>query len=304
MREYFIWLLKLITLFVLFAVAIPVLIGVAVSISSQGGPEMIVSEGNTVAVVELTGVIDSSKEILEELHKHIKNDKVKGIVLRIDSPGGAVAPSQDIFSSVRKLKDVKPIVASMGSVAASGGLYAALGASKVYAQPGTLTGSIGVILELPNLTKVAENFGVEMITIKSGKLKDVGNMFRAMTDEERAFLEATASSAHQDFIQAVVEGRALPKDDVLNFADGRVILGSEAKRLKLIDEFGDVYDAARAVFDLLGTPLKAGEVPKLKYKRDKYERIFELLEESLRIFTPATLRAAVVRPIDVRYQLY
>lgn len=278
MKEYFIWLLKLLTLVVIFCVVVPLLL-IAISSATEevvaGG---VSSDKNLVAVVELKDIISSSKDVLEELYKQSKNDKVKGIVLRIDSPGGAVGPSQDIYAAVRRLKQQKPIVVSMGTVAASGGLYAALGGSKIYCQPGTITGSIGVILQIPNLRKISEYIGFNMVTIKSGELKDVGNTFRDMTDKERDFLQGTVQAAHEEFIKAVAEGRSIPIEKVRSFADGRIILGAQARELKLVDDYGDIYDAARAVFDILGTPLKADELPKLHYPSEKFGQLKKILE--------------------------
>lgn len=292
MKEYFVWLAKLLTLIVIFLFFVPILLIGAVAVTgSMVSQDGIATGSKAVAVVELSGTIMDAGEVLDELYRQAKNPKVKGTVLRIDSPGGAVAPSQEIYSAVKALNSRsprKPIVASMGSVAASGGFYSALGAEKIFAQAGTMTGSIGVVLQIPNFSKVASSIGVDMVTIKSGKLKDVGNMFRAMTDEERTFLEGTANTVHQDFVKAVAEGRKKSIKEVLEFADGRVILGSQAKDLGLIDEFGDVYDAARAVFDVLGEPLAPNEIPHLHYPQHKFRELKHILAESrsiLRLFS-------------------
>ena len=299
MKEYFVWLFKLLTLLVIFVVIVPLLIVSVTPLFDQESPELSGAPGKkTVAVIELAGMITSSKDVLEALYKQIKNERIQGIVLRVDSPGGAVGPSQDMYAAVRKLKKEKPIVASMGAIAASGGLYASLGASKVYAQPGTVTGSIGVILQLPNFRKVTDLIGVEMITIKSGQFKDVGNSFREMSEEERQFLQQHISAAHADFIQAVVDGRSIPRERVVSFADGRVLLGSQAKELGLVDEFGDVYDAARGVYDVLGTPLKEGEYPELYYPTSKYAQVKKLLEGASR------LSGLFSKRVELRYEMY
>lgn len=283
MREYLIWLSKILTGAVVLFFLAPLLL---ISAGSMGGESVEVAVGNdknSVAVIEVKGPITDSKEIVRELYRQAGNDKIKGIVLRVDSPGGAVGPSQEIYSAVQSLKTRKPIVASMGAVAASGGLYVALGASKIYAQPGTLTGSIGVLLQIPNFSKVASTVGVEMVTLKSGKLKDAGNAFRPMTDEERAFLQSTISAAYQEFVNAVSEGRGIERAAVLGFADGRVLLGSQARDLRLVDEFGDIYDAARAIFDLRGESLKEGEIPRLVYSFDRFEKFREVFESASHI---------------------
>lgn len=293
LKEYILWLAKIVTLVILFFFFIPVLIGAAFVASETALEESPLGGKNLVAVVELKGEIESSKQILSHLYKFAADDKIKGIVLRVDSPGGAVAPSQDIYRAVKHLKARKPIVASMGSLAASGGLYASLGASKVYAEPGTLTGSIGVVMQVPNVTKIADRFGLDMITIKSGKLKDVGNSFRAMTDEERRFLEEHLAKVHGQFVDAVIEGRALDPAKVREFADGRVIIGADAKSLGLVDDFGSLHDAARAVFDLLGEPLPEGEEAKLIYWRDPFQEFRQMIEAASRLPELLSPRAAV-----------
>ena len=291
-KNYFLWLFKFITVIIVILFVIPVIIagiGAAVGSDAKVG-------GNRVAVVELSGAIYESKDTLDQLYAQVNSKSIDGVVLRIDSPGGAVGPSQEIYETVKKLKKRKPIVVSMGSVAASGGLYSALGASKIFAQPGTLTGSIGVIMELPNVKGVAEKVGFSMNTIKSGALKDTGNMFRDMSEAEKEYLEKVAGQTHLDFIRAVMEGRSLNLDQVKSFADGRVIIGREAKELGLVDEMGDVYDAAREIYKLLGKPLADDADPKLYYPQDKF-RDFQLMLEGAK----SLIRGANLTP-SMRYQ--
>ncbi|MDC0357603.1 signal peptide peptidase SppA [Oligoflexia bacterium] len=279
MKEYFVWLAKLVTFLLVLLVFVPLLFGAIVAATKLDSLQMMEDDGKKkVAVLELTGIIQSSKDILKNLHKHLADDTVAGVVLRVDTPGGAVGPSQEIFSAVKALKAKKPIVASMGTVAASGGLYAALGASKVFCQPGTLTGSIGVILQVPNVSKIVSKYGFDMVTIKSGELKDAGNMFRAMTEKDRQFLQATVAEAHEAFVQAVIDGRGLERKAVEKFSDGRLILGSQAKELGLVDDFGDVYAAARVVYELAGEPLKEDEMPELLYSVGKFAELKKLLD--------------------------
>ena len=296
MRDYFLWLAKLLTVLLIVFILIPMffamMIGFASAVKQQTA---VLGDGKeSVAVIEVTGEILSGKEVVQQIYEQANNKDVRGIVLRIDSPGGAVGPSQDIYNAVLKAKAKKPVVASMGTVAASGGLYSALGASKIFCQPGTLTGSIGVVLQVPNFTKVAEKLGVDVITVKSGKLKDVGNSFRQMEPEERQFLEETIRKVYDDFLDAVVTARNIPREKALEFADGRVIVGSDAKKFGLVDEFGDIYDAARAVFDILGEPLPEGKMPKLVYEDDKLEDLRRLLQATTSVivgFNPLQPRA-------------
>ncbi len=303
MKAYFLWLAKFITIILVTAIFIPVIV-VVIASAVVGFGEMQKSPGQSskrsVAVIELNGVIENSKEIVDELYKQAQNPGVEGIVLRIDSPGGSVGPSQDIYQAVKELKAKKPIVASMASVAASGGLYSALSASKILAQPGTLTGSIGVIMQLPNLTKIAEKAGFEMITIKTGALKDTGNSFRPMSESDRQFLEETALKVYADFVTAVSDSRSIPRETVLTFADGRVIIGSEAKQIGLIDDLGGVYDAARAVFDIKGSPLPEGEVPRLVYKSDPFEEVRRAINGVTKTISSFDLRGGSAK---VLYQM-
>lgn len=298
MRSYFLWLAKLITLIVVFLFIVPFALVMLVAAIASTDIDKLKDEKNLVAVIRLEGMIDDSKELIDALYKQADNDKIKGIVLRINSPGGAVGPSQDIYTAIRKLKEKKPIVASMSSVAASGGFYAAMAASKVYAQPGTVTGSIGVVLQIPNVSEISRNIGVDLVTIKSGALKDVGNAFRDMTPEEREFLQNTVGIVHEEFVKDVMESRGLTREEVMRFADGRVIVGSQAKQYKLVDEFGDIYDAARAVFELLGEPLKEDERPKLIHIDDKFVSFRRWMDTMLKIpelFAPR---------FSIRYALY
>jgi len=261
MGEYKVWLAKLLTIIVIIMVVTPIVGGAMSAVSGSLGPK--------VAVIELSGVITDASEVLKALYSEARNKDTKAIVLRIDSPGGAVAPSEEIYNAVRRLKAEKPIVVSMGSMAASGGLYSAASASKIFCQPGTQTGSSGVIMQVPNFSTIADKVGVSMITIKSGALKDVGNQFRPMTEDDRRFLEDVAARVHKNFIQAIAEGRKLSVDKVEKFADGRVLLGSEAKDLGLVDGFGDIYDAAREALVLAKVELKADQIPNLVYANKK-----------------------------------
>ncbi|HMO02589.1 MAG TPA: signal peptide peptidase SppA [Oligoflexia bacterium] len=279
MNEYFKWLVKLITKAIVMVIFIPLGIALTVAyISGKSGLSKLDGGEPTVAVITISDIIEDSQEIVRLLYDQIENPKVQGIVLRINSPGGAVAPSQEIYQTVKKLKTRKPIVASMSAVAASGGLYSALGASKIFAAPGTLTGSIGVIIQIPNLSKITEKIGIEMQTIKSGELKDVGNLFREMTPTEKEFLQKTIDQTKEQFYSAIIESRGISRDKLLKFADGRIILGSDAKDFGLVDEIGDLYEAAREVFLLLGQPLEEGKYPKLYEPTDKLIDIKQLLK--------------------------
>ncbi len=208
--------------------------------------------GERIALVRIDGVILDSESTVELLRQYRDDDDVKAILLRIDSPGGGVVPSQEIYDEVRALKKVKKVVASMGTVAASGGYYIASASDKIIANPGTLTGSIGVIMEMPNVAALLQKVGVEGVVIKSGKNKDVGSPFRKMEPEERALLQEVLDDVHAQFIDAVAEGRALDPAAVRLLADGRIFTGRQAKALGLVDELGSFQDSIRTTAEMVG----------------------------------------------------
>jgi protease IV len=277
MREYFLWLFKTATLLALILIGVPLFFATVVAAiqanEATGGSKA----GKIVAVVELAGAIMDSKDLVAQLYKSAQDDAIAGIVLRVDSPGGAVGPSQEIYEAVKKLKSLKPIVVSMGSVAASGGLYASMAASRVFANSGTVTGSVGVIMQFPNLEKIADIVGFKMVTVKSGALKDVGNPFRGISEGETAYLQETINAAQEQFITAIAEGRGLDPVKVREFADGRIFTGLKAKELGIVDEIGGLYDAAKSIFVLSKKPLSDGEIPKLVYPGDKLGQFKDLL---------------------------
>jgi protease-4 len=223
---------------------------VAVVVLSALGPLILDGAwfgGERVAVVRIEGVIVDSRDAIEELRKFRDNPNVKAIVLRIDSPGGGVVPSQEIYSEVLKTRTegrVK-VVTSMGNLAASGGYYIAAATDRIVANPGTLTGSIGVIMELANVRGLLEKVGVQSVVIKSGKHKDLASPFRAMSVEDRAILQTVLDDVHDQFIQAVAAGRAMKVDQVRDLADGRIFTGRQARTVKLVDELGDLQDAIK-----------------------------------------------------------
>lgn len=197
-----------------------------------------------IAIVRVDGVILSSKKIISLMEKYNKNPTVKGIVLRVDSVGGGVAPSQEIHEEVKKIqKSGKKVVVSMGSVAASGGYYIACGADKIVANPGTMTGSIGVIMEFPNFQELMKVVGMKSSVIKSGKYKDIGSPARKMTSDEKNLLQGVIDNVYEQFVSAISEGRHLKKSEVRSLADGRIFSGERAKELKLVDELGGLQKA-------------------------------------------------------------
>ena len=201
--------------------------------------------GGRIAVLELDGVIGDDARFIEDLRALEHDGSVAGWVIAINSPGGEVAPSQSIFRELQKLRaeDDRPVIASIGSVGASGGYYVALGADSIMALPGSITGSIGVIMELPNVAGLMEKVGVEMQVVKAGEQKDLGSPFRAMGTEDRAILTAMVEDVHAQFIEAVAQERRMGVEEVRALADGRILSGRQAVEAGLVDRLGNLEEA-------------------------------------------------------------
>ncbi len=228
---------------------------------------------NKIGVVELKGVILDSRRFIEDLDLLIEDPQVKGVVLRINSPGGAVAPSQEIYDHILTAKKSFPVYASLASVAASGGYYAAVAASKIYANPGTITGSIGVIMQFNDVSKLMDWAKISSVTVKTGKFKDVGSPARAMTAEEKELLQSMVDNVLGQFRKAVADGRGLPMEKVVEVSDGRIFSGEQAKGLNLVDELGSFEKTIKA----MATDLKLGDdyrVVEYVKKKSFFEKLF------------------------------
>jgi protease-4 len=234
---------------------------------------LVVSEG--IGVVEITGIIKDGKEELRQLYDFSKNNKIKAIIVRIDTPGGAVGPSQEIYNEILKIKKKKPIIASIGTIGASGGYYIASGATKIVANPGSITGSIGVIMQFMSFESLMGKIGIKGNVIKSGEYKDTGSPFRDMTKEEKAIMQGLLDDVHSQFIDDVSKGRNINRQELEKIADGRIITGRQAKELKLVDELGNFNDAVEIAKRLAGIK---GE-PKLVFGRKKKGMLFDLFGE-------------------------
>lgn len=216
------------------------------------------SFGDKVAVVEVTGVITEPDSINKQIEEYREREDVKAVVIRINSPGGGVGPSQEIYRELKKLSAKKKVVVSMGAVAASGGYYIAAAANKIIANPGTITGSIGVIMEFANAEELLNKIGFKGYVIKSGEYKDIGSPLRAMKDDEKRLLQGVIDDVHMQFISAVAENRKLKIDAVKKFADGRIFSGKQARAIGLVDEIGnfqDAIDAAARMANIKGKPV-------------------------------------------------
>ena len=253
--------------------------------------------GEKVGVVEINGTIVDSRTIIEQIKKFRKLDAIKAIVIRINSPGGAVAPSQEIYTEIMRTREYKRVIASMGTVAASGGYYIAAAADGIVANAGTLTGSIGVIMGYTNLEELLKKIGLLPVVIKSGPYKDVGSPARPMTDKERELLQEVVTKIHQQFIRAIAEGRKLEVSQVKLIADGRIFSGEQAKELGLVDRIGNFEDALKWAGELGGID---GEIVPVYAGDKKLSLLRYLLESSAKIISDYLMASNI--NIQYRYQ--
>lgn len=213
-------------------------------------PEII--RGDSIGVVKIEGIINDAEPVLKTLEKYKKDKSIKAIIVRIDSPGGVVGPSQEIFQGLKKLRDSKKVVASFGALAASGAYYVACGANHIVANPGTLTGSIGVLMEFMNLQKLYQWAKMESKVLKSGKYKDIGSPFRPMQSDEEKLLNQLIENIYQQFKEVVIAERKIEPIAIEQIADGRVFSGEQALRLHLVDQLGNFEDAVETTKKLAG----------------------------------------------------
>lgn len=231
--------------------------------------------GNKVALVKIEGLLVSSETIVDEINGYAEDSSIKAVIVRVDSPGGGVVASQEIYNALRNARgEGKKIIISMGTVAASGGYYIAAAADKIVANPGSLTGSIGVKMEFANMEKLLEKIGVRGMVVKAGEYKDIGSPYREMTAEEQKLLQAVIDDVHSQFIEAVATGRNLAEADVRGLADGRIFTGRQALQLKLVDQLGDLEDAIRVAGELAGIKGKPVVV-----RREKKRQFLDYLKE-------------------------
>lgn len=258
------WLIAAMVIFMILSFVFVITFAIRQGVDISGFKEDQVKTEHAVGVINLSGEIISSDSFVESLNKGVDAAKIKALVVRIESPGGSVAASEEIYRAIKEADAKKPVVCSLGNVAASGGLYSALGCRKIVANEGTLTGSVGVILMMPNVTDIIQKLGFDMTVIKSGKLKDSGSPFRKVTDEDKEFLQGIVSQSYMQFIRAISEARKIDIDEVKKFSDGRIILGEKAKELGIIDEIGGIYRSAKLALEATGDQ----EQPEIiKYKK-------------------------------------
>ena len=235
--------------------------------------------GDKVGYITVAGAITASEKIIDQIEDFKDDGSVKAIVLRINSPGGGVGPSQEIYDEVKAAAGVKPVVVSMGAVAASGGYYIAAPAQCILANPGTITGSIGVIMQFTNVEDLLDKIGLKNEVVKSGLHKDIGSPVRPMSDADRKILQSLIDDVYDQFVQAVAESRQMDLEKVRELADGRIYTGRQALQAGLVDELGGFQDAIRVAAELAGIK---GE-PRVVYPApDKEELLEYFIQETAR----------------------
>ena len=266
----------ILTVIIILAIAIVILGGMMTLILSFFGNNSKISFGEKIGVVLIQGTITDAGTILMELDRFRRNRGIKAIILRIDSPGGGVGPSQEIYREVLRTRKEKKVIASLGSVAASGGYYVAASADKIMANGGTITGSIGVLMEFVRLQDLLKKIGVTLEVLKSGEFKDMGSPHREMSERERMLIQHLLSDIQDQFVRAVADGRGLSIEMVEKIADGRIFSGAEAMKLGLVDELGNFQDAVNLAKDLSGI---TGE-PILVYPKRSRPGLWDILFRS------------------------
>lgn len=224
-------------------VAVLFFLGISGVVLALLGKGSLFTSQERVGVVEITGLLTDSRTAIKQLDRYRDDDNIKAIVLRINSPGGAVGPAQEILREVEKIRARKKIVASLGTVAASGGYYIASGANLIMANRGTATGSIGVIMQFTNVEALSKKLGLDFFNLKAGRYKDVGSPFRTMSPEDKAYLQGFLDNIYQQFLSDVAHNRKIPLAKMKTLAEGRIYTGEEAKQAGLVDEFGSLTDA-------------------------------------------------------------
>lgn len=274
---------------ILLSVVLLFAVSVRIAKMLMGGADKSWSSGEGIGLVEVKGMILDSKETIRQLRYYLKQDKIKAVVLRVDSPGGIVAPSQEIYEEVKKFAAKKKIIVSMGSLAASGGYYISAPATMIYANPGTITASIGVILKLSNIEALMDKIGIKSYTLKTGKYKDSGSPLREFSPEDRAMLQSVIDNTHEQFIRAVAEGRKLPVETVRKIADGRILSGEQAKGVKLVDRLGTLQDAIEEAGKQAGIQGEPEVIPPPRKKVNYLDVLADGMEEKFE----GTLKSAL-----------
>ena len=253
--------------------------------------------GDCVGVVTVEGVIRNSREITRQLDDFGKDNSVKAIVVRIDSPGGGVTPAQEIHDAVLTVKKKKKVVASMGAIAASGGYLIACAADRIVANPGTVTGSISAIMHFANVEELLKKIGLKSSVVKSGRFKDIGSPTRPMTEDEKALIQSLVDDTYDQFLDVVAKDRRISKEDLRKIADGRLFTGRQARKLGLVDELGDLSYAVR----LAGTLSGIKDEPDVVYPPKKKSTFWELILQQAVTTLAVELQKGGARPDGLNY---
>ena len=280
-----------------FMLGLLALIGMS-SIFSEWMPSQ--GTDNRIGVVEIIGLIQDSQSIIKQIKEFREDKRIRGIVLRIDSPGGAVGPSQEIYAEVLKTRNSsKTVYASMGTLAASGGYYIASAANRIFANPGTLTGSIGVIMVFPNIKGLMDKLGLQPEIIKAGKYKDIGSPVRNMTKKEKNLLQNVATDVHQQFIEAVAKGRNISIEEVSKVADGRILTGRQAHALRLVDQLGGL----EVTIEQLAREVKITGAPQIIKEKRNIQFLDWLLQATINQTTIQKYLQSPVSPLQYTWLL-
>jgi len=240
------------------------------------------NRGN-VGIVEISGVIATSKKTIKAIKEFRDDDSIKAIVIRINSPGGGIGPSQEIYTEIMRTRSKKPIIASLGSVAASGGYYIASATQKIIANPGTITGSIGVIVEYTNVQEILKKVGLSAVVIKSGKFKDIGSPVRDITNDEKEFLQNFVNELHMQFVNHAAQGRGVETEVISKLADGRIYTGQKALDLNLIDQLGNFEDSIQLAGKIAGIEGEAVAVYPVPDKISFFKELTQSLIKDINI---------------------
>lgn len=256
-----------------------------VNMALSGDRPSLSSLSGRVGLVDVVGAIEESESVVDQLDRMERDSSVRAVVVRLDSPGGGVAASQEIYEAVRRVRDAgKPVVASLGGVAASGAYYVACAADSIVSNPGTLTGSIGVIMTFPNTEELFRKVGLRFDVVKTGKFKDIGSMSRPMTDDERKLLEEVLGNVYEQFVDAISEGRGLDRAEILPLADGRIFSGDQALEYGFVDRMGDLDDSIRLAARMAGIEGR----PSVVRKERRRVSVWSFLDEKLNQVGSAT----------------
>ena len=265
----------ILTVFIILGIIALILGASMMIVLKMADPTSDLSFSEKIGVIPIEGAIFDSHETLSQLLRFREDKKIKVIVLQINSPGGAVGPTQEIYREVRKTMETKKVVASLGGVAASGGYYIAAAADKIVANPGTITGSIGVLMEFMRFEDLLDKIGIKLEVLKSGEFKDIGSPHRELTKRDREIIDSLIADIQGQFVEAVANGRGLPLEKVNKIADGRVFSGAKAKELELVDVLGNFQDAVDVAKDMAGIKGDATLVYPKKSRMELWESFLE-----------------------------